>query len=242
MSNFLREVNLGVVLLIQLWNVGKKYRNGTVALQDVNIRVRKGDFAFIVGPSGAGKSTLIKMLYGEELPTSGQIIIAGKNLNRLRRFEYSLLRRNVGVVFQDYKLLPDRTVYENVAFALEVVETSPREIVRRVPAVLGLVGLAGKMKMLPVQLSGGEQQRVALARAIVNNPVVIAADEPTGNLDPDTAWEIMRLLEEINRMGTTVIVGTHAKSIVDAMHKRVIAIEKGQIVRDEERGEYGYEA
>ncbi len=228
--------------MIQMWNVGKTYKNGTIALQNINVRVRKGEFAFIVGPSGAGKSTLLKLLYGEELPTSGQVIIGGRNVSRLRRFEISQLRRNVGVVFQDFKLLPEQTVFANVAFALEVVETPTREIVKRVPAVLAMVGLQHKMKALPAQLSGGEQQRVALARAIVNNPLVIAADEPTGNLDPDTAFEIMHLLDEINRMGTTVLVGTHAKGIVDAMQKRVIAIESGRIVRDEERGVYGYEA
>ena len=228
--------------MIQMWNVEKKYSNGTVALEDITTRIRKGEFVFVVGASGAGKSTFIKLIYREEVPSSGMVIINSKNVNRMRKMDVALLRRNIGVVFQDFRLLPSKTVFENVSFAMEVVEASDREIKKRVPTVLEMVGLQHKLKSLPSQLSGGEQQRVAIARAIVNNPAIVVADEPTGNLDPHNSWEIIRLFEEINQRGTTVVIGTHAKDIVDHMHKRVITIEDGRLVNDQERGVYGYEA
>jgi len=228
--------------LIQLYNVTKIYSNGVKALTDVTLRIRKGEFVFLVGPSGAGKSTLNKLLYREELPTRGQIILNGKNVIRMRAREVPYLRRKIGMVFQDFRLLPRKTVYENVAFALEVIGASDREIKRTVPAVLNMVGLAEKAGVFPDHLSGGEQQRVCVARAIVNNPVLIIADEPTGNLDPETSWELMKLFLEINRRGTTIIMATHAWEIVDAMKKRVIELSGGKIVRDEEEGAYRCEA
>ncbi|HOV80544.1 MAG TPA: cell division ATP-binding protein FtsE [Bacillota bacterium] len=228
--------------MIQLYNVTKIYSNGVKALTDVTLRIRKGEFVFLVGPSGAGKSTLNKLLYREELPTRGQIILNGKNVIRMRAREVPYLRRKIGMVFQDFRLLPRKTVYENVAFALEVIGASDREIKRTVPAVLNMVGLAEKAGVFPDHLSGGEQQRVCVARAIVNNPVLIIADEPTGNLDPETSWELMKLFLEINRRGTTIIMATHAWEIVDAMKKRVIELSGGKIVRDEEEGAYRCEA
>ncbi len=227
--------------MIQMWNVSKIYSNGTVALEDITTRIRKGEFVFVVGASGAGKSTFIKLIYREEIPTSGMVIVGSKNVNRMRNSEIPILRRSIGVVFQDFRLLNTKTVFENVAFAMEVVEASDRDIQKRVPSVLELVGLAHKQKMLPTQLSGGEQQRVAIARAIVNNPAIVVADEPTGNLDPASSWDIIQLFEAINQRGTTVVIGTHAKAIVDRMHKRVITIENGRIVHDEEKGTYLYE-
>ena len=222
-------------------NVSKVYENGSTALNNVSFFIERGEFVFIVGPSGAGKSTLIKLLMHEEVATSGEVIINSIGVNSLKRSEIPYLRREMGVVFQDFRLLPKKTVYENVAFAMEVVGASSREIRRQVPNVLSMVGLSHKAKALPSQLSGGEQQRVALARALVNNPAFLIADEPTGNLNPKTAHEIVELLDEINKRGTTVIMATHAKDIVDQMKKRVIAIEDGVIVRDEARGAYGYE-
>ncbi|MCL6634847.1 MAG: cell division ATP-binding protein FtsE [Peptococcaceae bacterium] len=228
--------------MIQFYNVTKIYPNGVKALTDVTLRIRKGEFVFLVGPSGAGKSTLTKLLYREELPTRGQIILNGKNIVRLRPREVPHLRRKIGMVFQDFRLLPQKTVYENVAFALEVIGASSREIKRAVPAVLSMVGLAEKAGAFPDHLSGGEQQRVCVARAIVNNPVLIIADEPTGNLDPETSWELMKLFLDINRRGTTIIMATHAWDIVDALKKRVVALAGGRIVRDEEEGAYRHEA
>lgn len=228
--------------MIQMFNVSMTYPNGVKALTDVSLHIRKGDFVFLVGPSGAGKSTLIKLIFREEVPTKGQIMVNNINTVRMKSKEIPLLRRKIGVVFQDFRLLPNKTVYENVAFALEVAEASSKEIKKNVPAVLNLVGLAKKTEMLPTELSGGEQQRVSIARAIVNNPLMIIADEPTGNLDPDTSWEIMNLLMEINKLGTTIVMATHAKDIVDALQKRVIAIENGRVVRDEQKGVYGYES
>ncbi|BAF60928.1 MAG: cell division ATP-binding protein FtsE [Pelotomaculum sp.] len=228
--------------MIQIYNVTKIYPNGVKALTDVTLRIRKGEFVFLVGPSGAGKSTLTKLLYREELPTRGQIIFNGKNIVRMRSREVPYLRRKIGMVFQDFRLLPQKTVYENVAFALEVTGASPKEIKRSVPAVLNMVGLGEKAGVFPDHLSGGEQQRVCVARAIVNNPVLIMADEPTGNLDPETSWELMKLFLDINRRGTTIIMATHAWDIVDAMKKRVVALSGGRIVRDEEEGAYRYEA
>ena len=226
--------------MIEFKNVNKKYSTGTEAVNNANFKINKGDFAFIVGTSGSGKSTLIKLILKEEEPTSGNIIINGKDITFLKKKKVPFLRRSMGVVFQDFRLLPDKTVYENVAFAMFIVKATPRHIRRQVPMVLSLVGLSGKAKMYPSELSGGEQQRVALARALVNNPSMIIADEPTGNLDPETAWDIMNLLDDINKRGTTVVVATHAKDIVDKMRKRVIKIELGKIIRDS-RGGYDSE-
>lgn len=227
--------------LIEMNGVDKKYRRSTTALRDINIKVNQGEFVYIVGPSGAGKSTFIKLLYREEKATAGTIKVGKFDLNKLRRRDIPMLRRSIGVVFQDYKLLPKKTVFENVAYAMQVIGEKPRDIKKRVPEVLDLVGLKHKMRSFPHQLSGGEQQRVAIARAIVNNPKVLIADEPTGNLDPEISWEIMQLLERINLQGTTILMATHNKQIVDTLRHRVIAIENGRIVRDEEEGEYGYD-
>ncbi|SHI98509.1 cell division ATP-binding protein FtsE [Lutispora thermophila] len=225
--------------MIELVNVSKTFSDGHKALKNINIKIDNGEFVFLVGPSGAGKSTLIKLLLKEIDPDQGNIIINGKDVTKLKRREIPYLRRNIGVVFQDFRLLQEKTVYENVAFAMEVVEASPKEIRRQVPIILSLVGLSKKSNLYPSQLSGGEQQRVSLARAIVNGPSILIADEPTGNLDPDTAWEVMKSLNEINHRGTTVLMATHAKDIVDAMRKRVIAIENGTIARDDKKGGYG---
>ena len=227
--------------LIEMNGVDKKYRRSTTALRDINVKVNQGEFVYIVGPSGAGKSTFIKLLYLEEKATAGTIKVGKFDLNKLRRRDIPMLRRSIGVVFQDYKLLPKKTVFENVAYAMQVIGEKPRDIKKRVPEVLDLVGLKHKMRSFPHQLSGGEQQRVAIARAIVNNPKVLIADEPTGNLDPEISWEIMQLLERINLQGTTILMATHNKQIVDTLRHRVIAIENGRIVRDEEEGEYGYD-
>ena len=227
--------------MLRMTNISKVYQNGSVALEDVNIHIEPGEFVFIVGPSGAGKSTFFKMLFREIQPTSGIIEVNGINILELTDKEIPYYRRQLGIIFQDYRLLPDRTVYENVAFAMQVIETPHRKIKRRVMNVLDLVGLRSRANAYPNELSGGEQQRIAIARAIVNNPALVIADEPTGNLDPDTSWEIMSIFKEINDNGTTIVMATHAKEIVDAMAKRVIAIEKGHIVRDEMNGGYGYE-
>jgi len=227
--------------LIEMHDIWKTYPDGTVALQGINVVIDRNEFVYIVGPSGAGKSTFLKLIYREEVPTKGQISVNGFNIGKLKRRKIPYIRRNIGVIFQDYRLLPKLTVYENVAFAMEVIEAPRRLIKRRTLEVLDLVGLKHKAGSMPSQLSGGEQQRVAIARAIVNNPAVIVADEPTGNLDPDTSWEIMKLLEEINFRGTTIVMATHNKEIVNTMRKRVIAIENGKIVRDQQRGDYGYE-
>ena len=222
--------------MIEFRNVSKKYETGTEAIHNINFKINKGEFAFLVGSSGSGKSTIIKLILKEEEPTSGNIIINGKDTTFLKPSRVPFLRRSMGIVFQDFRLLPDKTVYENVAFAMYVVRATPKHIRRQVPMVLSLVGLANKAKVYPNELSGGEQQRVALARAIVNNPSMLIADEPTGNLDPNTAWDIMELLNDINLRGTTVVVATHAKDIVDKMNKRVIRIDKGNTVRDEKGG------
>ncbi len=227
--------------MILLENASKLYANKVLALDGASFYIDRSEFVFIVGPSGAGKSTLVRLIYREELPTSGRVVVFDKDLSKMRPREVPFFRRRIGVVFQDFKLLEDRTVFENVAFALRVTESTRREIKRRVPAVLELVGLRDKQRSYPRQLSGGEQQRVSLARAIVNNPELVVADEPTGNLDPDTAWEIFQLLREINRRGTTVVVATHAKEIVNRFGKRVIALKDGQVVRDEEKGAYSNE-
>ena len=226
--------------MIEFRNVQKKYDTGVQAVKNANFIIDKGEFCFLVGASGSGKSTLIKLILKEEEPTSGHIIINGKDTTFLKQSRIPYLRRSMGVVFQDFRLLPDKTVYDNVAYAMYIVRATPRHIRRQVPMVLSLVGLSGKAKMYPNELSGGEQQRVALARALVNNPSMLIADEPTGNLDPETAWDIMNLLNDINLWGTTVVVATHAKDIVDQMRKRVIEINKGIIVRDDKKG--GYES
>ncbi|HAG70537.1 MAG TPA: cell division ATP-binding protein FtsE [Lachnospiraceae bacterium] len=224
--------------MISLESVSKSYSNGVPALNDVNLNIEKGEFVFIVGDSGSGKSTLIKLLLRELTPTSGRIVVNDYDLSRISRRKVARFRRSIGVVFQDFRLLKDRNVYENVAFAQRVIEVPTRQIKQNVPAMLSLVGLAGKYKAKTRQLSGGEQQRVALARALVNNPPILLADEPTGNLDPRNSWEIMKLLEEINKRGTTVLVVTHNREIVNAMRKRVVTIKKGVVVSDEEKGEY----
>ncbi len=207
-------------------------------LNNINLHIQKGEFVFLVGSSGAGKSTLIKMLLKETEVTTGTIVIDSDDITKMKRRDIPHLRRNIGVVFQDFKLLQEKTVYENVAFAMEVIEASPREVRRQVPIILSMVGLSKKYDLYPQQLSGGEQQRVSLARAMVNSPKILIADEPTGNLDPDTSWDIMKLLVEINQRGTTILMATHAKDIVNNMKKRVVAIEGGRIVRDEMRGAY----
>lgn len=227
--------------MIVLENVSKSYSAGAPAINDVSIHIEKGEFVFIVGGSGAGKSTLMKLMLKELEPTSGKIYINGKYLNTMKRKNIPMLRRDIGMVFQNFRLLNDRNVYDNVAFAQRVVEVPSKTIRRKVPAMLSMVGLAQKYKSFPKELSGGEQQRVALARALVNNPPILLADEPTGNLDPANSWEIMNLLDEINKRGTTVVVVTHNRDIVDAMRKRVITIQKGVIVSDEKKGGYMYE-
>jgi len=227
--------------MIEMQNVYKTYPNGVKAINGISIKINQGEFAYIVGPSGAGKSTFIKMMYREEKPSSGNIIVNGANVAKIKDSRVPIFRRHIGVVFQDFKLLPKLTVYENIAFALEVIEQSPEEIKKRVLEVLELVKLKGKMDSFPDELSGGEQQRVSIARSIVSSPKVVIADEPTGNLDPETSWEIMDIFEEINKRGTTILMATHNREIVNAIRKRVIAIENGNVVRDEVRGEYGYE-
>ena len=222
-------------------DVSKVYPGGSMALQDVNVHIEPGEFVFVVGPSGAGKSTFIKMLFREVLPTTGSIFVNGMDILSLSPKEIPFMRRQLGIIFQDYRLLPDRTVYENVAFAMQVIEAPHRKIKRQVMNVLDLVGLRHRANAYPNELSGGEQQRIAIARAIVNDPVFVIADEPTGNLDPETSWDIMEIFKEINASGTTIVMATHDKEVVDAMGKRVIAIEKGRIVRDEKEGVYGYE-
>lgn len=224
--------------MIEFKDVSKIYNNNVKALSNVSIKINSGDFVFLVGASGAGKSTFIKMLLKEVDPTTGEIIVAGKELSKITRRQTPYYRRKIGMVFQDFRLIPTLNVYENVAFAMRVVEASPREIRKRVPEVLAKVGLDRKYKMFPNELSGGEQQRVSLARAIVNKPSLLIADEPTRNLDPETANGIMELLDEINKSGTTILMATHAKDIVDNMKKRVIAIDKGTVVRDDRKGMY----
>lgn len=219
--------------MIEFTNVSKTYSNGTKALKDVNLKINKGEFVFIVGSSGAGKSTLMKLLLHEEVPTSGEIKVNGFDLVKLKRKQVPYLRRSLGVVFQDFRLVPNLTAYDNVAFALRVTNVSSKDIRKRVPYILGLVGLASKARCYPDQLSGGEQQRVALARALVNNPSLIIADEPTGNIDPELSYEIVDLLNEINRCGTTIVMVTHEHDLVKAFNKRVLTIEHGTIVRDE---------
>ena len=230
------------VSMLEMINVSKTYPGGSVALQDINVRIEQGEFVFVVGPSGAGKSTFFKMLFREVLPTTGKVIVNGQDLVKMTDKEIPYFRRQLGIVFQDYRLLPDRTVYDNVAFAMQVIETPYRKIKRRVNDVLDLVGLRKRAHAYPTELSGGEQQRIAIARAIVNDPILLIADEPTGNLDPETSWEIMDIFREVNKSGTTIVMATHDREIVDEMEKRVIAIEHGRIVRDDAKGVYGYES
>ena len=233
---------MGLNLMIHMKNVTKVYENGAVALNNINVDIRKGEFVFLVGSSGAGKSTFIKMLFREVLPSSGILTVNGRDVIRMANKEVPYLRRSLGVIFQDYRLLPEKTVYENISFAMQVIEAPRRLMQRSVNSVLDIVGLRDKYKCFPHQLSGGEQQRVAIARAIVNNPSIVIADEPTGNLDPETSWGIMDIFQRINAAGTTIVMATHDRTIVDAMQRRVIAIEDGQIVRDEAQGGYGYES
>ena len=220
--------------MIEFQNVTKKYPNGTVALNDVSLRIADGEFVFIVGSSGAGKSTLIKLMLREERATSGVIKVNGKNLGKMPRYKIPKFRRSIGVVFQDFRLIPNMTAYDNVAFALRVTNVSSREIKRKVPYMLSLVGLANKAKCKPEELSGGEQQRVALARALVNSPSLIIADEPTGNIDPELSFEIVDLLNEINKLGVTIVMVTHEHDLVQQFNRRVITIEKGEVIRDVE--------
>ena len=222
-------------------NVTKMY-DGNIGIENVTVKIDKGDFVFLVGPSGAGKSTFVKLILKEVDGDKGRIRVNGMDVTGISNRQIPRLRRSIGIVFQDFRLLPNKTVEENVAFAMEILHISSRTIRRNVPQVLGLMGISSKSKKYPHELSAGEQQRVAIARAVINNPTVLIADEPTGNLDPDTAWEIMQLLEQINRRGTTILMVTHAKDIVDRMGKRVIAIDKGKIVRDDRGGSYGYES
>jgi cell division transport system ATP-binding protein len=232
------DVAADVQPVITMVDVGMTYPNGKVALADVNVVIPPGDFVFLVGPSGAGKSTFIRLLIREQLPTAGRVVVAGKDLSRIRRREVPRLRRRIGIVFQDFRLLPNKTVFENVAFALEVTGSSRTDIRRRVPQLLNLVGLHEHDEHLPTQLSGGEQQRVAIARALVHDPAMLIADEPTGNLDPVTSWEIIQLLIQINGLGTTVLMATHNQEIVNAMRRRVLALEHGMLVRDESGAAY----
>ncbi len=224
--------------VVQLEKVTKIYEGGAVAVEDISLEFQKGEFSFIVGPTGCGKSTCMRMLIKEVEPTSGEVRIAGRALSRLQRKKIPYLRRNVGVVFQDFKLLPDRNVYDNVAYSLHVIGASRADIRRKVPDILRMVGLAGKTRNYPDELSGGEQQRVSVARAFVNHPPLLLADEPTGNLDPGTSIDIMRLLYRINRAGTTVLVATHDPSLVNRMRRRVVELDKGRVVRDEQKGLY----
>jgi cell division transport system ATP-binding protein len=224
--------------MISLQHVTKTYRNGVTALEDVSVEIDKGEFVFVVGPSGSGKSTMIRLLLKQEEASNGQVFVAGKNLAKITSFKVPHLRRNIGTVFQDYKLLQDKTAFENVAFALEVIGKQKHVIDQRVPEILEYVGLGDKLNAFPDELSGGEQQRVSIARACVNRPLVLLADEPTGNLDPNTSVDIMRLLDKVNRIGTTVVMATHDQAIVDAMRKRVIELDKGKVVRDQTRGVY----
>lgn len=227
--------------MIEMKQVFKKYPGGSKALQGLNVSIAQGEFVYVVGPSGAGKSTFIKMLYAEERASAGKVLVNQVDVTKLSARKVPFLRRQLGVVFQDYKLLPKKSVYENVAYALEVIEKDQKFIKQRVTEVLKLVGLATKAKRFPHELSGGEQQRVAIARAIVNQPKIVIADEPTGNLDPTTTWEVMKVLEAINAQGTTVIMATHNREVVDGMRHRVVRIEKGRIVSDRVGGDYnGY--
>ncbi|WP_416182162.1 cell division ATP-binding protein FtsE [Acidaminococcus timonensis] len=227
--------------MLEMRHAGKIYPGGSVALEDINVEIKAGEFVFLVGPSGAGKSTFIRLISREIEPTSGQIFVDGVDVMKLKRRDIPYLRRQLGIVFQDFRLLNNRTAYENVAFAMQVIEAPSHKIRRRVEEVLELVGLKDRGDAYPGEMSGGEQQRIAIARAIVNDPLLVIADEPTGNLDPETSMEIMNIFTQINANGTTIIMATHDKTMVDYMQKRVIALENGRIVRDDRKGVYGYE-
>ena len=227
--------------MLEMRHAGKVYPGGAVALEDINVHISPGEFVFLVGPSGAGKSTFIRLISREIEPTSGQILVDGVDVMKLKRGDIPYLRRQLGIVFQDFRLLNDRTAYENVSFAMQVIEAPGHKIRQRVNEVLDLVGLKGRGNNYPGEMSGGEQQRGAIARAIVNDPLLVIADEPTGNLDPETSKEIMEIFSEINSRGTTIIMATHDKTMVDYMQKRVIALENGRLVRDDRKGVYGYE-
>jgi len=233
------HVSEGVFRVIRFENVSKTYKNGSPALKDISLDIEKGEFVFLVGASGSGKTTFLRLLLREELPDKGRILEAGRDLTELSKFRVPFLRRNIGCVFQDFRLLPNKTVFENVAFALEVIGRPRSTVESQVPLILDLVGLSDKSKSLPGELSGGEQQRVAVARAFVNRPLILLADEPTGNLDPANSESIMALLERINRTGTTVVMATHDKALVDRMRRRVIELDKGEMIRDQVRGVYG---
>lgn len=227
--------------IIAMEHISKQYSTGVDALHDISIRIDKGEFVFVVGKSGSGKSTFIKLLLKELIPTEGRLFVGGRQVTNLKRKQVSMYRRQIGVVFQDFRLLKNKTVYENVAFAQEIVGIPKRQIAINVPIMLEMVGLREKGNVYPHELSGGEQQRVAIARALINRPAILLADEPTGNLDPKTTWDIMMLLQEINKMGTTVVVVTHNNDVVDVMQKRVITLEEGRLIRDEQKGGYEYE-
>lgn len=227
--------------IIALEHISKQYSTGVDALQDISLRIDKGEFVFIVGKSGSGKSTFIKLLLKELDPTEGRLFVGGRQVTRLKRRQVSLYRRQIGVVFQDFRLLKNKTVFENIAFAQQIIGMSRRETERNVAIIMDMVGLTGKEKVYPNELSGGEQQRVAIARALINRPTILLADEPTGNLDPQTAWDIMMLLQEVSQTGTTVVVVTHNNDIVDVMQKRVITLDQGILVHDEKKGGYLYE-
>lgn len=227
--------------MIEMKDVTKRYSNGTTAIRNISVRILQGEFVYVVGSSGAGKSTFIKLMYREEKATKGSLNVCGYDLLRIKDRNVPYLRREIGIVFQDYKLLPKKTVYENVAYAMQVIGKRPREIKRRVNEVLDLVGLRHKIRAFPNELSGGEQQRVAIARAVVNTPKVLIADEPTGNLDPENSWEIMKLLERINSQGTTIVMATHNSNIVNTLRHRLLDVKNGRIVRDQDEGEYGYD-
>ncbi|MCH5266592.1 MAG: cell division ATP-binding protein FtsE [Lachnospiraceae bacterium] len=227
--------------MIAMDHISKQYSTGVDALTDVSIRIDKGEFVFVVGKSGSGKSTFIKLLLKELDPSSGRLFVGGRQVTNLKRKQISMYRRKIGVVFQDFRLLKNKTVFENVAFAQQIIGITKRQIARTVPIMLEMVGLTGKADAYPQELSGGEQQRVAIARALINQPAILLADEPTGNLDPQTAWDIMMLLQEVNKTGTTVVVVTHNNDIVDVMQKRVITLENGSLIHDEKKGGYEYE-
>jgi cell division transport system ATP-binding protein len=225
--------------MIRFTHVHKTYAPDTVAVRDVSLEIQKGEFVFLIGPSGSGKSTVLKLLLRDEVATNGEILIAGRDISKMPTWKVPQLRRNIGTVFQDYKLLPNKTVYENVGFAVEVTGQAKSAVRQKVPKILDLVGLADKRDNFPNELSGGEQQRVSIARAFVNRPLILLADEPTGNLDPATTVDIMKLLDRINRFGTTVVMATHDQRIVDAMRRRVLELDRGVLVRDQSRGVYG---
>ncbi len=226
------------VPIIAMENISKRYSTGVEALKNVSLRIDKGEFVFVVGKSGSGKSTFIKLLLKELDPTGGKLYVGGRQVTKLKRKQVSLYRRQIGVVFQDFRLLKDKTVYENISFAQQIIGMTRRETARNVPIMLEMVDLLDKADAYPAELSGGEQQRVAIGRALVNQPTILLADEPTGNLDPQTAWDIMMLLKEVNRMGTTVVTVTHNSDIVDVMQKRVLTLDRGEVIRDEQKGSY----